>query len=225
MGSTSQCNSLIGHSLKWRWCSLVWPISLLKKKQFGSLGTDQSSFRLPAQSFDYFFNPPSGFQRKSTSGQYYTFFSGKESKKEWLRDAFWRFSQLEILIAHLQIFEQHWPEKLIIPSTRWCSFRWQRELSAFTHTAEILPYSRPLFFQWTPPIWRDRNVRGFFTIPSDLDWQICKLNFCDFGWELTKIPMYSFQSFSLLTASSPNRQLFKKILKTLNPKFLIRDKT
>jgi hypothetical protein len=27
--STSSCNSLIGHSLKWCCCSLVWPISLL----------------------------------------------------------------------------------------------------------------------------------------------------------------------------------------------------
>ncbi len=53
---------------------------------FGSLGTDQSSFRLPAQSFVYFFNPPSGIQRKSTSGQYYTLFSCKESKKERLSD-------------------------------------------------------------------------------------------------------------------------------------------
>jgi hypothetical protein len=44
MDSTSPCNSLIGHSLKWRCCSLVLPISLLTKTSFYFLGRDQSSF-------------------------------------------------------------------------------------------------------------------------------------------------------------------------------------
>ncbi len=48
MESTSPCNSLIGHSLKWRCCSLVWPISLLTITSFDSLKRDQSFFRLPA---------------------------------------------------------------------------------------------------------------------------------------------------------------------------------
>ncbi len=48
MESASPCNSMIGHSLKWRCCSLVWPISLLTKTSFDSLKRDQSFFRLPA---------------------------------------------------------------------------------------------------------------------------------------------------------------------------------
>jgi hypothetical protein len=34
MESTSPCNSLIGYTLKWRCCSLVWPKSLWQKNQF-----------------------------------------------------------------------------------------------------------------------------------------------------------------------------------------------
>ncbi len=45
---TFQWNSLIGHSLKWRWCySLIWPISLLTNTTFDPLGRDQTSFRPP----------------------------------------------------------------------------------------------------------------------------------------------------------------------------------
>ncbi len=53
MESTSPCNSLIGHSLKWRCCFLVWPISLLTKTSFDPLGRDQSSFRLLALTDEY----------------------------------------------------------------------------------------------------------------------------------------------------------------------------
>ncbi len=49
MDYTSPCNSPIGHSLKWRCCSLVWPISLSTKTSFDLLERDQSSFRLSAQ--------------------------------------------------------------------------------------------------------------------------------------------------------------------------------
>ncbi len=42
--------SLIGYSLKWLCCSLVWPESLLSKTGFDPLGRDQSSFRLSALS-------------------------------------------------------------------------------------------------------------------------------------------------------------------------------
>ncbi len=42
---TSPCNSLIGRSLKWRCCFLVY---FLTKTSFDPLGRDQSSFRLPA---------------------------------------------------------------------------------------------------------------------------------------------------------------------------------
>jgi hypothetical protein len=49
MESSSPCNSLIGHSLKWRCCSLhgLTHISF-DKTQFWPLGRDQSSFRLSA---------------------------------------------------------------------------------------------------------------------------------------------------------------------------------
>ncbi len=48
MESNFPCYALISHSLKWRYCSLVWPISHLTKASFDPLGRDQSSFRLPA---------------------------------------------------------------------------------------------------------------------------------------------------------------------------------
>ncbi len=48
MESTSPRNSLTGHSLKWRFCSLVWPIFLLTKASFDPLGRYQSGFRLPS---------------------------------------------------------------------------------------------------------------------------------------------------------------------------------
>jgi hypothetical protein len=44
MDSTSPCNSLIGYSLKWLCCLLVWSKSLLTKTGFDPLGTDQSSY-------------------------------------------------------------------------------------------------------------------------------------------------------------------------------------
>ncbi len=49
MEFTSPWNSLIGHSLKWRCCSLVWTKSLLTKISFDPLGRDQSSFRPAAR--------------------------------------------------------------------------------------------------------------------------------------------------------------------------------
>ncbi len=48
MESSFPCNSLIGHSLNWRCCSLVLPISGLTKSSFDPLARHQSSFKLPA---------------------------------------------------------------------------------------------------------------------------------------------------------------------------------
>ncbi len=48
MESTSPSNSLIGYSLKWRCCSLVWSKSLSSKTDFDCIGRDQSSFKLSA---------------------------------------------------------------------------------------------------------------------------------------------------------------------------------
>ncbi len=49
MESTSPCRSLIGYTLKWHGCWLVWPKSILSKTGFDRLGRDQSSFSLSAQ--------------------------------------------------------------------------------------------------------------------------------------------------------------------------------
>jgi hypothetical protein len=53
MESTTWFISLIGYSLKWRCCSLVWPKYLWSKTGFDRPGRDQESFRLLAQYFSY----------------------------------------------------------------------------------------------------------------------------------------------------------------------------
>jgi hypothetical protein len=55
MESTSQCNSLLGYTLMWCCCSLVWPKSVLSKTGFNRLGRDQSSLRLSALARDFMY--------------------------------------------------------------------------------------------------------------------------------------------------------------------------